>query len=586
MAELDSSPKSIQTLYSWYADQKLWVNRRYQRKLVWTLEEKQKLVESVLRGFPIPAVLLAERDTGDYEVIDGLQRLYTFMSFIETAFPTEDSRLFDVAQFVTANTRAGEGIFEISEEYPEKLTAREAGAFLDYSMAISIMRGATDAEIDEVFSRINTYGHRLSDQERRQAGVQNGFSQMVRELSSDIRGDASQDVLALGDMPEISIDLPMTKHGYRVAASEVFWVNQGILRSTELRDSLDEQCVSDIAASIVGGSIIPRSKEALDEIYLEGSAESGRLDAALMSYGADKFKAELKFVIDEVRSLCELGPAIKLRSLLFGQSTNSFPALFAVIAIALHELLVGGELSFADYSAARESLRGVAGRRIDTSRGSTSIDERRQNVNTVKGLLTPHLVPAVGRDLYDGQTATDIDDAIRRSAIEAPHYELKQGLLRVDDSKAIDPQIFAKLVHTACAIANNGPGRAGSILIGVADTKGHADRIESLYGVSARMVGARFVVGVQREADALGISLEDYFGLLRDAFARSDLSEPLKGAVLASMTFSSYFGMGIVVLNVPAQAAASSVGDRVFVREGDSTVEVFGAQLLQVAQRF
>jgi uncharacterized protein with ParB-like and HNH nuclease domain len=63
MAELDSSPRSIQSLYSWYADKKLWVNRRYQRKLVWTLEEKQKLVASVLSGYPIPAILLAERET-------------------------------------------------------------------------------------------------------------------------------------------------------------------------------------------------------------------------------------------------------------------------------------------------------------------------------------------------------------------------------------------------------------------------------------------------------------------------------------------------------------------------------------------
>jgi uncharacterized protein with ParB-like and HNH nuclease domain len=48
MAELDSTPKSVQSLYSWYSENKLHVNRRYQRKLVWTLEEKQKLVESIL----------------------------------------------------------------------------------------------------------------------------------------------------------------------------------------------------------------------------------------------------------------------------------------------------------------------------------------------------------------------------------------------------------------------------------------------------------------------------------------------------------------------------------------------------------
>ncbi len=198
MAELDSSPRSIQSLYTWYADKKVWVNRRYQRKLVWTLEEKQKLVASVLNGFPIPPILLAKREAGDYEVIDGVQRLHTFMSFIETAFPTDDARAFDVEQFPTAHTRSQEGGFVVSDEYEAHLTAREVGTYLDYSVAITIMRGATDEEIDEVFSRINTYGHRLSDQERRQAGVQNNFSALVRELSSAIRGDVSQDVLTLG----------------------------------------------------------------------------------------------------------------------------------------------------------------------------------------------------------------------------------------------------------------------------------------------------------------------------------------------------------------------------------------------------
>jgi hypothetical protein len=586
MAELDSNPKSIQSLYGWYADGKLWVNRRYQRKLVWTLEEKQKLIQSVLRGYPIPAILLAERETGDYEVIDGLQRLYTFMSFVETAFPTEDERLFDVAQFVTANTRAGEGVFAISTDYTETLNAREVGAFLDYSMAVSVMRGATDAEVDEVFSRINTYGHRLSDQERRQAGVQNGFSAMVRDLSSSIRGDVSHDVLGLADMPEISIDLPMTKHGYRIEANEVFWVNQGILRSTELRDSLDEQCLADIAASIVGGTIIPRSKEALDEIYRDDSNEGRRLDAALAGYGAEKFAVELKYIVDEIRTLCEVSPQIKLRSLLFGQSTNSFPALFAVLVIALHELLIGQDLMISDYSAARESLRGVAGRRIQTSRGSTSTEERRQNINTMKGLLIPQMVAAEGRALYDNQTATDIDDAIRRSDIEAPHYELKQGLLRLDASKAMDPGMLNKLIQTVCGIANNGPGRSGTIVLGVADDEKDARRAEELYGVSARAVGRKFVVGVRREAEALGETMEQYFTRIKEAFANSELSASVRGAVLASMAHTDYFGLSIITIHVPPQTEPSSVGDRVFVREGDSTVEVTGAAVMQVARRF
>lgn len=75
-------------------------------------------------------------------------------------------------------------------------------------------------------------------------------------------------------MPSISIDLPMSHHGYEVRAEEVFWVNEGILRSTDLRDSLDEQCIADIIACIVGGQLIERSKDALDEIYVKDAPES------------------------------------------------------------------------------------------------------------------------------------------------------------------------------------------------------------------------------------------------------------------------------------------------------------------------
>jgi uncharacterized protein with ParB-like and HNH nuclease domain len=62
MAELSSEPKSIQSVYTWYREDRLYVNRRYQRKLVWTLEEKQKLIDSILKKYPIPAILIAEKE--------------------------------------------------------------------------------------------------------------------------------------------------------------------------------------------------------------------------------------------------------------------------------------------------------------------------------------------------------------------------------------------------------------------------------------------------------------------------------------------------------------------------------------------
>lgn len=103
MADLASQPTSIQSVYTWYREQRVFVNRRYQRKLVWTLEEKQKLIGSILKKYPIPAILIAERPkVGTYEIIDGLQRLHSIVSYIENGFPLDDGRYFDVNQFPTA----------------------------------------------------------------------------------------------------------------------------------------------------------------------------------------------------------------------------------------------------------------------------------------------------------------------------------------------------------------------------------------------------------------------------------------------------------------------------------------------------
>lgn len=77
MKDLLIRNESIQLLFNWYCNGKFWVNRKYQRKLVWTLEEKQNFINSIARSYPVPLFLLAdfERNTNHcYEIIDGMQR--------------------------------------------------------------------------------------------------------------------------------------------------------------------------------------------------------------------------------------------------------------------------------------------------------------------------------------------------------------------------------------------------------------------------------------------------------------------------------------------------------------------------------
>jgi len=589
MAELASQPTSIQSLYSWFREDKLYVNRRYQRKLVWTLHEKQKLIESILKKYPIPAILIAEREetSGTYEIIDGLQRLHAIVSFIETSFSDLDGRLFNLQHFPSAKIRADEGLF-VPNEGTDYLGQRDTSTILDYSLPVSVMRNATEDEINDVFGRINTYGHRLSDQERRQAGVKNSFSEVVRSIACTLRGDESADILPLKLMPSISIDLPMTKHGYTVQADEVFWVQHGILRATDLRDSMDEQCIADIAACIVGGTLIERSKDALDELYTFDSTESNRILAALEVYGSQQLIDELKYCVDQILLSCKSEKREKLRDIIFKtRTTNPFPAAFAVLLIAFHELIVKEGKKVIDYDGIRNAITNLTDR-IGTGRKTSAPAERRKNIDSIKGLIGGFFASAnISTVIYGNHATTDIDSLIRRSEIELSEFEFKQGILTLDHKRAIDKNILEKLHKTICAIANNGKQRTGKLVIGVSDKPADTRKIEELDKIESKKVGKREVVGVVREAKALKISTEQYFSQIKDSIKNSPLSDPLKTSVLSHIDYNPYYGLGIIVITIPPQNDLSYYNDEVYWRSGDTTTAASTQkEVAVVAKRF
>lgn len=230
---------SVQAAYRDFADGKFRVNRNYQRKLVWTRDEKRKLIDSILRGFPIPLILLATEVEPDgsktFEILDGMQRLNAIFEFIENHFDV-DGKYFRIDQLARAKQRQEEGKFALPTGNTSTLDSDDCANFLDYTLAISEFP-ATDREaVNEVFGRINAYGRQLSNQEKRQAGVMSEFSALVRTLSAEIRGDVSRETLDLSEMPSISIDPDDSHTRYGITADDTFWCNQGILRKNQLRE--------------------------------------------------------------------------------------------------------------------------------------------------------------------------------------------------------------------------------------------------------------------------------------------------------------------------------------------------------------
>ncbi|WP_378011703.1 RNA-binding domain-containing protein, partial [Aeromonas hydrophila] len=188
--------------------------------------------------------------------------------------------------------------------------------------------------------------------------------------------------------------------------------------------------------------------------------------------------------------------------------------------------------------------------------------------------------------IYNNHSTIDIEGVIRRSEIELASYELKQGILQLHGEREENPQVTEKIINTICAMANNGKGSTGKIIIGVTDKEQHATLISQLDRIEPLKIGSRYVVGVKREATRLNLSLEHYFAKWATAIRNSELSEPLKGQVLSTMDFNDFYGLGILIISVPPQQNVSSVGDNVYWRDADNTKLATGIQVARIAQRF
>ena len=88
--QIDETRNSLKTgrldmsygeIMSMYETEELIIAPAFQRLFRWSLEQKTKFIESILMGIPIPSIFVAETDHGRWEIVDGLQRISTILSF-------------------------------------------------------------------------------------------------------------------------------------------------------------------------------------------------------------------------------------------------------------------------------------------------------------------------------------------------------------------------------------------------------------------------------------------------------------------------------------------------------------------------
>ena len=142
----------------------------YQRRSVWTRPQKSYLINTLIEQKPIPAIYVRyslDLDHGKTvrEVVDGQQRIRAILEFCRNEFPAKHSE-----------NGARQTFSQLSR------TQRET--FLLTAIPVGFLLGATDADVIDIFGRINSVSKSLNAQEKRNSRFSGEFKQFCLHQAS------------------------------------------------------------------------------------------------------------------------------------------------------------------------------------------------------------------------------------------------------------------------------------------------------------------------------------------------------------------------------------------------------------------
>lgn len=160
----------ILDFYQWYQRGELYLQPKFQRRPSWTEKARSYLIDTILRQLPVPKLFLREKTdlakkNTIREVVDGQQRLRAILDFIE-------------GNLLVSKTHCN--IF--AEIKFDELSPDVQNEFLSYRFSVDLLEGATDADVLNVFSRLNSYTLTLNAQEKLNAEFFGPFKQKVYEI--------------------------------------------------------------------------------------------------------------------------------------------------------------------------------------------------------------------------------------------------------------------------------------------------------------------------------------------------------------------------------------------------------------------
>ena len=238
----------------WDGTRSLVLTPKFQRRGVWTDAARSLLIDTLIRGMPVPPIYLRVRQAEDKkriirEVIDGQQRVGAVLRFVN-----DDFKLSKSLDKEWANKRFSD------------LGPKHQDQIRQYSFNCEVFQAISDQEVLDIFTRLNTYSIPLNNQELRNGKYFGYFKQSAYRLAHDYLE---------------------------------FWRKHGIFSERSIARMLEVEFTSELMiAQLDGLQDKKKSIDAFYEKYDDSFSEQRRVEARLSST-LDEIEEAVGAALDE-----------------------------------------------------------------------------------------------------------------------------------------------------------------------------------------------------------------------------------------------------------------------------------------------
>lgn len=167
----DVSLQTIAWLNGRRNDNSLLISPKFQRRPVWMESERSSLISTICATLPFPEIYIQHvtnpaDGTEQHIVVDGQQRVTSILMFIDGILSLPESDDWN-----------GEYFRDFDDDQKE--------AFWNYKVVVRGLSQTNDAEIRDLFTRLNTNNIALNDQELRNARYRGRFKQTAERLADN-----------------------------------------------------------------------------------------------------------------------------------------------------------------------------------------------------------------------------------------------------------------------------------------------------------------------------------------------------------------------------------------------------------------